>query len=145
RHAKRYIEMYHIKAGYQLKETSRYKISGKKECCLVATREWHKGEELNFCNGVLCPMSKSDTILLKKEDFSIMYSSSLQCNALFLGPGRFMNHDCQPNCQFTSKNSTTVTFKVIRDIKIGEELTVFYSDSYFGNNNCDCLCESCEK
>ncbi|ORX51428.1 hypothetical protein BCR36DRAFT_351191 [Piromyces finnis] len=143
-HAKRYIEMYHVKAGYQLMETKRYKSTGKKESCLIATKEWHKGDVLNYCNGILCPMTNNDAVFLKNEDFSIMFTSSLQCNALFLGPGRFMNHDCQPNCEFISNNGK-VYFKVIRDIRIGEELTVFYSESYFGNNNCDCLCESCEK
>eukprot|EP00833_Pecoramyces_ruminatium_P009877 jgi/Orpsp1_1/1183909/evm.model.c7180000087184.1 len=44
-----------------------------------------------------------------------------------------------------NRTSMVVNFRVIRDIKLGEELTVFYSDSYFGANNCDCLCESCEK
>jgi len=91
--------MYHIKAGYQLMETKRYKSTGKKECCLIATKEWRKGDVLNYCNGILCPMTTSDTAYLKNEDFSIMFASSLQCNALFLGPGRFMNHDCQPNCE----------------------------------------------
>lgn len=41
-------------------------------------------------------------------------------------------------------NGNSITFKVIRPIEIGEELTCFYSNSYFGENNCECLCESCE-
>ncbi|ORX64063.1 hypothetical protein BCR32DRAFT_273241 [Anaeromyces robustus] len=146
-HAKRYLSMYHPKAGYQLIETNRYKSTGKKECCLIATKAWHKGDFLKYCSGILCPISNEELKNMKEQDFSIMFATSLQCNALFLGPGRFMNHDCQPNCEFISINKTTptVNFKIIRDVNIGEELTVFYSDSYFGTNNCDCLCESCEK
>jgi hypothetical protein len=32
----------------------------------------------------------------------------------------------------------------IRDIEIGEELTVGYSVDYFGEDNCKCLCKTCE-
>ncbi|KAL6589145.1 SET domain-containing protein [Neocallimastix californiae] len=147
RHTKKYLSMYHVKAGFQLIETDRYKVTGKKECCLIATKEWNKGDLIKYCSGVLCPITSEELKKLEGEDFSIMFSAVLKCNALFLGPGRFVNHDCQPNCEFVSYNraSMIVNFRVIRDIKLGEELTVFYSDSYFGINNCDCLCESCEK
>lgn len=37
-----------------------------------------------------------------------------------------------------------MTFRVIRPIKIGEELTTFYGDNYFGRNNIECLCLTCE-
>ena len=33
----------------------------------------------------------------------------------------------------------------VRDIEIGDEITVTYGDNYFGEGNSECLCESCEK
>jgi hypothetical protein len=32
----------------------------------------------------------------------------------------------------------------IRNIRVGEEITVFYSDNYFGEDNRECLCRHCE-
>lgn len=32
-----------------------------------------------------------------------------------------------------------------KDIAIGEEVTVSYGDDYFGINNCECLCRTCEE
>jgi hypothetical protein len=37
-----------------------------------------------------------------------------------------------------------VCLKVVRPIEIGDEITSFYGDDYFGPNNQDCLCRSCE-
>ena len=47
--------------------------------------------------------------------------------------------------QFISIDPNTICFQVVRPIKAGEELTTYYADSYFGENNRDCLCETCEK
>lgn len=54
-----------------------------------------------------------------------------------------MQHDCSPNVELL-RQGKYVTFRVIRPIKIGEELTTFYGDNYFGKNNIECLCLTCE-
>ncbi|KAF3916093.1 hypothetical protein ABW20_dc0105782 [Dactylellina cionopaga] len=79
------------------------------------------------------------------RDFSIIHSSRKAGAQIFLGPARFVNHDCSPNCRFVSASKSTVMFAALRDIEPGEELTVYYSDDYFGPKNAECLCQSCEK
>ncbi|CAO3616182.1 unnamed protein product [Mucor fragilis] len=54
-------------------------------------------------------------------------------------------HDCDANCEFTSPHLNTISFKVQRDIRRGEEMTVYYGDHYFGIDNCECRCVSCER
>ncbi|KAJ1557321.1 hypothetical protein HK405_000260, partial [Cladochytrium tenue] len=45
---------------------------------------------------------------------------------------------------FIVRGTNGVFFKVIREIKAGDEITTFYSEDYFGDRNCECLCHTCE-
>ncbi|WVQ70974.1 hypothetical protein IAR50_000499 [Cryptococcus sp. DSM 104548] len=68
----------------------------------------------------------------KRRDFSIVWSGLKRCYQLFLGPARFLNHDCNPNVELL-RQGNYVTFRVTKPIKIGDELTTFY------------LCLTCEQ
>ena len=145
RHAKRFISIYCKNSGVEIERTFRYQNSGKVEYKLQATREWEVGEEINFLTGTIVELTRDNESQIASRDFSIMYSSKRQCNCLFCGPARFMNHDCESNCKFIPSTISDITFKVTRPILPGDELTTFYSHSYFGEANCDCLCASCER
>ncbi|KAK4688834.1 [histone H4]-N-methyl-L-lysine20 N-methyltransferase, partial [Tremellales sp. Uapishka_1] len=61
----------------------------------------------------------------KRRDFSIVWSGLKRCFQLFLGPARFLNHDCKPNVELL-RQGKYVTFRTVKPVKIGDELTTFY-------------------
>lgn len=132
-------------AGFEVSSTTRY--TGKYEACITATRDWSAGDQVKCCKGAIAELNDEDDLKLRAEgvDFSVLFSSKKNCTCLFLGPARFMNHDCEANCSFLHSGANSVSFKVNRSISVGEEMTAYYGDHYFGENNCECLCQSCEK
>ncbi|KAI8075269.1 hypothetical protein BC940DRAFT_230485 [Gongronella butleri] len=130
-------------AGFEISDTTRYMGV---QACIIATKPWKAGDQIKCCTGAIACLGPDDYDNLKSSncDFSIMYSDRKQSNCLFLGPARFMNHDCGSNTRFISQGST-VTFQVLRDIAVGDEITTFYGSHYFGDGNCECLCVTCEK
>ncbi|CAO3691332.1 unnamed protein product [Rhizopus stolonifer] len=145
-HMRRYLNMYMPNAGYEIGDTKRYS-ERKLEACLVATKDWHTGDEMKLLTGLIATLDPQDDAELKRgnRDFSVMWSFRKNCACLFLGPARFANHDCESNCRFIAHGSNSITFKVTKEIKCGDEITVFYGQHYFGENNCECLCVTCEK
>ncbi|CAO0794765.1 unnamed protein product [Mucor circinelloides] len=146
-HMKRYLYMYMPNAGYEVGDTRRYGSNGRRvEACLVATKDWQVGDEMRLLTGMIACLDPKDDAELKKgnRDFSVMWSTRKNCSCLFLGPARFANHDCDSNCKFISLGQNSITFKVLKNIKCGEEITVYYGKHYFGENNCECRCITCE-
>ncbi|KAI8338369.1 hypothetical protein BC941DRAFT_422686 [Chlamydoabsidia padenii] len=134
-------------AGFEIADTRRYGGAGRHvEACVSVTKDWKTGDEMRLCTGIIAHMEPHQEHELKKgnRDISVMWSTRKQCNCLFLGPARFVNHDCDPNAKFISLGPNSVTFKIIKDINCGDELTAFYGKHYFGENNCECRCATCE-
>ncbi|ORX74084.1 hypothetical protein DL89DRAFT_289726 [Linderina pennispora] len=125
-HAARYFSMYLPEAGYEIGQTDRYKVvTGKSEAKIVATKQYTLGMVINLCSGSVAKLSEHEIGRLEREraDFSVMWWSKKKSMCLFLGPARF----------------------ALRTIEPGEEITTHYGSSYFGENNCECLCATCEK
>lgn len=78
-------------------------------------------------------------------DFSVTESSRLKTKFRMLGPARFANHGCEANARLESNElSEEVKVIALRKIWTGEEITIFYDWNAFGEENCDCLCETCK-
>jgi len=64
---------------------------------------------------------------------------------LFLGPAAYINHDCSTNTKWALQGETTWYAKTLKSISTGEEITADYGDHFFGENNINCECGSCNK
>ncbi|KAI6046005.1 hypothetical protein EDC04DRAFT_2888176 [Pisolithus marmoratus] len=153
-HASRYFELYNPNGSIEIAHTSRYShMTGKSELCILATRPLTPGMVIAELKGSMAHLSKEEDRELKRtdlrnsdirRDFSVIHSRQMKKNHLFLGPARFVNHDCENNCELF-REGKYITFRVVRPVAVGEEITAHYGDGYFGKRNRYCLCETCEK
>lgn len=138
--------MFTHQAGFEVARTDRYS-SGKEEVCVRATKQWHTGDEIRLCSGYVARLSPEEEAHLtdvSQRDFSVMFSTRKESNCLFLGPARFVNHDCNSNCKFIPYGANGVCFKAMREIQPTEEITTYYGKDYFGVGNRECECATCE-
>ncbi|KAF2452292.1 hypothetical protein BDY21DRAFT_266414, partial [Lineolata rhizophorae] len=75
-------------------------------------------------------------------EFHVVTSSRNKFSLFFLGPGQFINHNCEGNAELQPVNNG-MQIIATRYIQVGEEITVKYGNHYFGKDNCDCLCTTC--
>ena len=80
----------------------------------------------------------------KGLDFSILEITRDKAILFLLGPVCFLNHDCKSNSRFVATRRPGMRVIAIRNIAIGEEITINYFPEYFGENNSECLCKTCE-
>lgn len=147
KHTKKYLSVWASDSGYDVCTTARYdrSCSGKTEACIIARRNVKSGDAIRHLTGTTVALTQEQEASFGHDrDFSILHSSRKNKMCLFLGPARFVNHDCKANCKLVLEKNT-VRLIATKYISIGHEVTAYYSDSYFGENNCDCLCASCEK
>ena len=106
---------------------------------LFAKIEFTKGSVINGVIGFLAEIEENE-IVEDYNDVSIIYSKLKGVQWLMIGPISFVNASCRANVEYKHKGRL-IYCTAIRDIKVGEELTVFYSRHFFGNFNKDCLCQ----
>jgi hypothetical protein len=136
-----YVKIYLPDCSFEINTTTRY--SNTSETC-VTTRKPIKEGVIKYLCGILVLLTEEEeqTLAATSRDFSIITFSRKKFSSLFLGPGRFANHDCEANVKF-SPTEDGIQIVALRYIDVGEKITVSYGNHYFGENNCECLCATC--
>lgn len=145
RHLRRYVNIYMPDCPFEVTTTNRYTITDH-EASITARRDINPREEIKYLTGVQVAMTEEQekTLELARKDFSLVISSRKKTRSLFLGPARFANHDCDANAKLSTKGYDGMQITAVKPIMEGEEITVSYGDDYFGDNNEECLCRTCE-
>jgi histone-lysine N-methyltransferase SUV420H len=162
RHLRRYVNIYLPECPFEVASTNRYTVVTH-EAAVTARRFIKKGEVVKYLCGIQVIMTEEeeDHIKHSRRDFSIVISSRNRAASLFLGPARFANHDCGANARLQTTGSAGMEIYAIRNIEVGDEITVTYGmftlpfsakmvltwsigENYFGEDNCECLCKTCE-
>ncbi|KAI2787909.1 Histone-lysine N-methyltransferase set9 [Penicillium oxalicum] len=146
RHLRKYIQMYQPDCPFEVTTTNRYIIT-QHEAAICARKFIKAGQEIKYLSGTLVAMTKEEEmdLGLTRKDFSVVMSSRRKTPSFFLGPARFANHDCDANGRLVTRGTEGMSVMATRDIHEGEEITVSYGEDYFGIDNCECLCQTCER
>ncbi|KAI9902389.1 hypothetical protein N3K66_001741 [Trichothecium roseum] len=145
RHLRRYAQIYMPDCPWEVNSTNRYTIVSH-EASITARRPIKRNESIKYLSGiqvVITPEEEKE-ISVRKKDFSIVVSSRNKCTSLFMGPARFANHDCEANAKLMTTSHAGIEIIATKNIEVGEEITVTYGENYFGDDNCECLCKTCE-
>lgn len=145
RHLRKYINIWLPDCPFEVSTTNRYTIITH-EAAVTARRFIKRNDSIRYLCGYLVSMSSEEEkdLDLTRRDFSIVMTSRKKTSSLFLGPARFANHDCDANARLVTQGSDGMQVVAVRDIQLGEEITVTYGENYFGDGNCECLCKTCE-
>lgn len=145
RHLRRYMQIYLPDCPFEVAATNRYTIF-QEEACISARRFIKSNETIKYLAGIQVVITAEEEAELseRKKDFSIIVSSRKKEVNLFMGPARFSNHDCDANARLVTTGQAGIEIIATKSIGVGEEITVTYGDSYFGEDNCECLCKTCE-
>ncbi|KAB5517509.1 histone-lysine N-methyltransferase SET9 [Coniochaeta sp. 2T2.1] len=145
-HLRRYMSIYLPECRFEVNATNRYTIVSY-EASVTAREYIKRNETIKYLAGiqvVITPEEEAD-MALRKKDFSLVVSSRTKSTSIFMGPARLCNHDCDANARLVTRGHAGIEIIACRDIDIGEEITVTYGENYFGEDNCECLCRTCEK
>ncbi|CAN8097326.1 unnamed protein product [Discula destructiva] len=144
-HLRRYAQIYLPDCPFEVSSTNRYTITNH-EASIVARRFIKRNESIKYLSGIKVVISPEEEAALasRKKDFSIVVSSRSRMTSLFMGPARFANHDCGANAKLVITGQAGIDIVAVRSIDVGEEITVTYGENYFGEDNCECLCQTCE-
>ncbi|KAH0562484.1 hypothetical protein GP486_002821 [Trichoglossum hirsutum] len=146
KHLRKYINIWLPDCPFEVSTTNRYTILIH-EAAITARKAIPKGTTIKYLSGIQVTLTKDEEadLDIRRRDFSIVMSSRKKSTSLFLGPARFANHDCDANARLVTSGPRGMSVAAVREIDVGEEITVSYGADYFGEENCECLCKTCER
>ena len=126
--------------GIPSKPTIEVRESKTKGLGLFAARDISKGDAIRKVS-IVREISDSDP--LDPERGELWEHCSFADGKIFLigYPDRYMNHSCEPNAFYDYCDHSPIT-RAIRDISVGEELTVDYLINNVGGDSWACSCGS---
>ncbi|KAK3302681.1 uncharacterized protein B0T15DRAFT_312537 [Chaetomium strumarium] len=145
-HLRRYMSIYLPDCPIEVNATNRYTIATY-EASITARQFIKRSQTIKYLTGtqVMVTPEEEAKLALANKDFSLVVSSRNKMTGLFMGPARLVNHDCNANARLVTRGQAGIEIVACRDIAVGEEVTITYSENYFGENNCECLCQTCER
>lgn len=145
RHMRKYINIWLPDCPFEVSTTNRYTIVTQ-EAAITARKPIRKGETIKYLCGNKVQMTPDEEkdLDLTRRDFSVVMTSRKKTPSLFLGPARFANHDCKANAKLVPRGPEGMIVVAEQEICVGDEITVNYGEHYFGEDNCECLCATCE-
>ncbi len=145
RHMRKYISIWLPDCPFEVSTSNRYTIVTH-EAAVTARRPIKKGETIKYLCGNKVQMTPEEEkdLDITRRDFSVVMTSRKRTPSLFLGPARFANHDCKANAKLVPRGPEGMIVVAEREINVGDEVTVNYGEHYFGEDNRECLCATCE-
>ena len=148
-HLVRYLEGFQTEnAEFKIEKTDRYAMEGFQGAKIVAGKEVKKGAKITSLRGATAPISPEQEKALgdRGVDTScVMWSNVSKSQLIISGPTCFINHDHDPNCTWFVLSKGEICFEATRRIAEGEEMTIDYGRGYFGRDDKDCACLTCEE
>ena len=94
---------------------------------VFATRRFAKGALVERCPTVEVPDSE---VVGRLDDY--VYTSVKDGDVLLvLGYGMLYNHSADPNVEYLQDEPSTISFRALRTVLPGEELTIDYGDRWW--------------
>ena len=148
-HLVRYLEAFQTEnAEFKIEETYRYAMEGYQGAKIVAVKEVKKGAKISSLRGATARISPEQEKALSDRGVDtscVIWSQVSKTQLIISGPTCFINHDHDPNCKFVVlPGRKEICFEATRRIKEGEEMTIDYGPGYFGRDDKDCQCLTCE-
>ncbi|MDP2174381.1 MAG: SET domain-containing protein [Bacteroidota bacterium] len=106
--------------------------AGHKGRGVFTSKVLKKGEIIEICHVI--EISRKDHQMLVGniiENYTFVWNTQKKTAAIVLGFGSLYNHTKKPNADYIKKiKQGVMVFKAIKDIKVGEEITIDYGEMH---------------